>query len=501
MKNKFNENITCEPIVKLENITKSFGKVNALKGVNLRAFEGKVMAILGENGAGKSTLMNILSGFYPKTSGKFLLRNEEINLKSIKHGESFGITIIHQEIVAVPEMTVVDNIFLGHEILNIFGLINYREEKRVLKKIFLELSLDISPTELMGNLTIAEQQMLEIAKSVLKNSKIIIMDEPTSSLSDKETNNLFKVIRKLKSENKAILYISHRLQEIPIICDYITIIRDGEYIGEHIVGEISENNIIKDMVGREISQQFPEKFTSKVKNKILSIDKLESNILKSISFEVYTGEILGFSGLVGSRRTELFKTIIGLLNKNEGRIMFDNKFVNFKNPNNAIKNGFYYVTEDRKVEGLQLDETISKNITISSLNRISKFGFLDFKKEKLISTKYFNSMRIKAPGVNTIVGNMSGGNQQKVLIGKGLCAEPKLIVFDEPTRGVDVGARREIYDLIIESKKRGIAIVVISSDLPEVVGLCDRVLVMKSGKISQEITENITQENIMQYAI
>ncbi|ATX70794.1 sugar ABC transporter ATP-binding protein [Spiroplasma clarkii] len=498
----FNESIKQKPFITLKNIKKNFGNVQALNNVNLRVFPGQVMAILGENGAGKSTLMNILSGVHKRSSGQILdEHNFEMEFQNIKDAEKFGITIIHQEILAFQDMTVLDNVFIGHEIRNKIGLIDYKKEKRLFFEALTEIGMHIDPGTLMSQLTIAQQQMIGIAKAILKESKIIIMDEPTSSLSKKETDVLFKIIKKLKEQNKAILYISHRLDEIPLICDFITIIRDGQYIGEFVVGEINEDEIINHMVGREVTQKFPDKINSKSNEKILEVKNLTTDLFSNVSFEVMKGEILGFSGLVGSKRTEIFKTIIGLIKKQAGVVTFHGNEINLKSPSQAIKTGIYYVTEDRKVEGLFLDDSIKNNILLSSLKSVSHYGILSQNLEKETVNKYFNELKIKASNAGAKVKTMSGGNQQKVLIAKALAAQPKLIIFDEPTRGVDVGARREIYDLIVNVQKSGVPIILISSDLPEIVGMSNRVIVVKEGKITKTLATEINAENIMQYAI
>ncbi|AOG60908.1 ribose ABC transporter ATP-binding protein [Spiroplasma helicoides] len=504
MKNKevlINKNLQCGPILKLENIKKNFGKVKALKGVNLNIFKGKVMGILGENGAGKSTLMNILSGVYQMSSGHiYNSKNESITFNNIKEAEKYGVCIIHQEILSFPDMTVIDNVFIGHEKSKL-GFVSYKKQKKLLLQTLEEMSLNIPINKLMKDLTIAEQQMVEIAKALIKKSKIIIMDEPTSSLSQKETKVLFKIIEKLKKEDCAILYISHRLEEIPIICDLITIIRDGEFIGEYKVGELSENDLIAKMVGREIEDKFPKKTTCINEKVIFSVKNITSSFLKNISFNLYEGEILGFAGLVGSKRTELFKSLIGLLDKGSGEVLLNDKKISFKSPSDAIKQGFYYVTEDRKSEGLILDESIKTNISLSSLKNLSVFGFVKPSQETQKAKDFIKYFSIKTPSYNQKVSAMSGGNQQKVLLAKAFCSKPKVLIFDEPTRGVDVGSRKEIYDLIYEAKNNGIGVIVISSDLAEVIGLCNRVAVMKDGRIAKIISEDITQENVIKYAL
>ncbi|AKU79947.1 sugar ABC transporter ATP-binding protein [Spiroplasma turonicum] len=501
-KNNFNEKITDNPLLVLKNINKSFGSIHALKGVNLRAFKGKAMGILGENGAGKSTLMNILSGVVQKTSGELYwngsLRN---NLKSVKDAEQMGVSIIHQEINCFNDMSVIDNLFAGHE-KSKFGLIDYKSQKKLAKSVFSSLNLNIDLNEVMNKLTIAEQQMVEIAKSILRRSKLIIFDEPTSSLSKTEVEALFKTIKDLKNDGVAICYISHKLEEIPIVCDFITIIRDGNYIGEFIIGELNEDQLISKMVGREIIEKYPSKSNKNFERIIFKVENLSNNFVKNINFELYEGEILGFSGLIGSQRTELFKSIIGLIPKNSGKVFLKNKEIILRSVSSSIKKGIYYVTEDRKNDGLLLYDSIRKNISLSMLLKISTFGFISNKKEKVLAKSFINKMSIKTTSSENIVGSMSGGNQQKVLLARAFAAKPKIMIFDEPSRGVDVGSRREIYDLIYKAKDSGIGVIIISSDLPEIIGLCNRVIVMKKGRITSNLTQkSVNPEEIMKFSI
>ncbi|ASP28438.1 ribose ABC transporter ATP-binding protein [Spiroplasma corruscae] len=502
MENIFNNQIKNQPLLILKNIKKNFGNVNALKGVYLRAFNGKVMGILGENGAGKSTLMNVLSGVIQKSSGELIWNNKTLNnFKNVKEAERIGISIIHQEIACFNDMNVLDNIYAGHEI-SCLGFINYSKQRKKVKEIFKLLRLEIDLGSMMNSLTIAEQQMVEIAKAILRKSKLIIFDEPTSSLSKSEAEVLFEVIQKLKKEDIAICYISHKLEEIPIICDFITIIRDGNFIGEYTVNELNEDEIISKMVGREINEKYPLKDHIDNKEIILEVEELSNSFVKNINFKLYKNEILGFSGLVGAQRTELFKSLIGFYPITTGKVLLNNKQVYLKSVGSSIKKGIYYVTEDRKNDGLLLNESIRKNISLSSLDKISRFGFIDFSKEKKLARNYIKKMSIKTLSPETFVGTMSGGNQQKVLLAKAFAAEPKIMIFDEPTRGVDVGSRREIYDLIYEAKRNGIGVIVISSDLPEVIGLCNRVMVMKSGKITNIINgDSLSPDEIMKYSI
>ncbi|QGS52273.1 sugar ABC transporter ATP-binding protein [Spiroplasma tabanidicola] len=502
MENIFNEKIKLTPLLVLKDIKKTFGNTTALKGVFLRAFEGKAMGVLGENGAGKSTLMNILSGVIQRTSGDLYWKGIHKNsFRNVKEAEHLGISIIHQEIACFNDMNVLDNIYAGHEVGR-FGFVNYKKEKKMIKEVFKLLKLEVDLNEIMSNLTIAEQQMVEIAKSILRKSKLIIFDEPTSSLSKKEAESLFEIISKLKSEGIAICYISHKLEEIPIVCDFITVIRDGEYIGEYTVNELTEDELISKMVGREVVEKYPQKDNPSYNQVILKVEDLTNDFVKNINFDLYKDEILGFSGLVGAQRTELFKSLVGFFPKIAGRVLLNGEEISLNSVGSSIKKGIYYVTEDRKNDGLFLDETIRKNISISCLNSISNLGFVNLNKEKKLSNHFIGIMSVKTSSGENTVGSMSGGNQQKVLLAKAFAAEPKVIIFDEPTRGVDVGSRREIYDLIYEAKRNGIGVIVISSDLPEVLGLCNRVVVMKNGRITNKLKgEQLSPEEIIKYAI
>ncbi|WHQ36340.1 sugar ABC transporter ATP-binding protein [Spiroplasma sp. SV19] len=497
-------NYNQKPILELKHITKIFGNTKALEQVSLQIFGGEVLGIIGENGAGKSTLMKIISGVYKKTIGEYYFNGTLVNFHNIKEAEKNGIIIIHQELMLVPEMNILDNIFLGHEIRYPWGAINYSEQIKKALVVFKFLNLTIDYHEKIKNISIAEQQMVEIAKALLKQANVIIMDEPTSSLSEKEVNALFKVIAKLRDEGKAILYISHRLEEIPKICDRITILRDGKVINSYLISTFNEQQMIKDMVGREITEQYPTKIKLPLIKPIFTVNNFNTSKLKNISFTINQYEILGFAGLVGAQRSELFKALIGYGDKGKGQILFNNKTCKFKNPVSAIKHLFYYVTENRKTEGLFLDFTVKNNISISALSKITnRYGcYLESTKETKTIQTLITKMKIKVTGLKQLVKTLSGGNQQKVLIAKALMATPVVLILDEPTRGIDVGARKEIYNLIYQLKQQGVAVVIISSDLPEIVGLCDRVIVMAQGQIMSELTnDNITQEQIMQKAI
>ncbi|WP_099187500.1 ribose ABC transporter ATP-binding protein RbsA [Tepidibacter mesophilus] len=490
-----------KPILEMRGITKEFPGVKALDGVDLKLYTGKVMALLGENGAGKSTLMKILSGVYKKNDGEIYYEGQKIELRGPKDAQEKGIAIIHQELNLIHQLTIGENIFLGREPLNSFGKIDwsklYKDSEVLLKK----LRVDKSPKELLGSLSLGEQQMVEIAKALSLNAKIIIMDEPTDALTDKETVSLFKVINELKNEDKAIVYISHRLKEIFEICDDITILRDGKYVGEEKVSKLDEDKVIEMMVGRKLTEQFP-KINTSTGETVLKVSNLSNQYVKDINFEVKKGEILGISGLMGAGRTELAKTLYGAISKNTGEIFINGKKVSINSPKEGLKEAIAYVCEDRKSEGLILGLSVKENMTISSLDKISTVFKIDKTKEESNVKDYINKMSIKTPSINQIIKNLSGGNQQKVAIAKAIMTEPEVLILDEPTRGVDVGAKKEIYDLINILKEQGKAIIMISSEMPEILGMSDRILVLHEGKITGEFNMNdATQEKIMKSAV
>ncbi|ATD54481.1 sugar ABC transporter ATP-binding protein [Clostridium chauvoei] len=492
------------PMLKMTNISKSFPGVKALDNVNLKAFGGEVTALMGENGAGKSTLMKILSGVYQKDQGEIFVEGKEIKIKGIKDAEKCGITIIHQELSVIPNLTIAENIFLGNEKYNKFtGRIN----KKLLierSKMFLEqIGCTLDPNMLVEDINVGERQMIEIAKALTKNAKIIIMDEPTTALTDVETKNLFKVIDNLKNKGIAIIYISHRMEEIFTICDRVEVLRDGKYAGEAQIKDIDNDKLIAMMVGRKIEDQFPYKKVD-IGNTILRVNDLEyKGKVKKASFEVKEGEILGVAGLMGSGRTELAKTIFGEYKKTSGKIILSGKEINIKCSKDAIENGICYLSEDRKKEGCVLDMSVANNMTLCNLKKYERNNkSINTKAELKDVEEYIKKINIRTPNSGQLIKNLSGGNQQKVILAKWLLLSPKVFIIDEPTRGIDVGAKKEIYELLNELKSMGKAIIMISSDLPEVLGISDRIMVMSEGRISGELQrEEATQEKIMKLAV
>lgn len=485
----------------MKDIEKSFPGVKALDGVDLKAYEGKVMALLGENGAGKSTLMKILSGVYKRTAGEIFLNGEKVEFAGTRESQEKGIAIIHQELNLIEDLDIGQNIFLGREPKNKLGIIDHKSLYEMSKKLLDELEIDEDVRTRVGDLSIGKKQMVEIAKALSINAKLIIMDEPTDALTDRETESLFKVVRKLRDEGKAIIYISHRLKEIFEICDDVTILRDGKFIAEKAVADICEDDLIEMMVGRKLEDQYP-RLKVEIGEKILEVNNLSNKHIKDISFDLKKGEILGVAGLMGSSRTEMAKTIFGAMRFTQGSIKLMGNEVRFKNEGEAIKSGIAYVSEDRKGDGLVLGMSIKENMSLSSLRDISKLSVINKSLEKSNSEMMVEDMSVKTPSIDQLVKNLSGGNQQKVSIAKSLLTSPKVLILDEPTRGVDVGAKKEIYELMNKFKKEGMSIIMISSEIPEILGMSDRVLVMHEGKVSGILSrEEANSESIMRLAV
>lgn len=491
-----------EVILKMEDITKSFLGVRALKSARLELRKGEVVALMGENGAGKSTLMKILTGIYRKDSGKIVFMGKEVEFKGPAESEEAGIAIVHQELNMMSDLSVAQNLFIGKEIMKAC----FVDDKMMIKKageLFSILNIDIDPSEKIGNLTVGKQQMVEIAKAISTNAKVIIFDEPTAALTDSEIVELFKVINDLKAKGTAIVYISHRMDEINIISDRVTIMRDGEYVGDLVTKECDKNDIIKMMVGRTIfSDPKSESTVPKDAEVVLKCENLcRGRAVKNVSFELRKGEILGFSGLMGAGRTEVARLIFGADKLDSGKIIIKGKEVKIKSPKDAVRAGIGYLSEDRKRYGLIVDKSVEENTVIATLEKFTKGFFIDKAKTKDISKKYVEELRTKTPNVNQLVKKLSGGNQQKVVIAKWLVNDCDILIFDEPTRGIDVGAKSEIYNLMEELAKAGKSIIMISSELPEVLRMSDRVVVMCEGRVTGvlDISE-ANQEVIMESA-
>ncbi|MCG8569904.1 MAG: xylose ABC transporter ATP-binding protein [Spirochaetes bacterium] len=497
-------------ILEMKNITKEFPGVKALDDVTFSVKEGEIHALVGENGAGKSTLMKVLSGVHSfgTYKGDIVVDNQVQKYHHIKDSEKAGIGIIYQELTLVKEMNVCENIFLGSE-LHSNGRIDWDKSMHEAKKWLAEVKLNIDPVVRVLNLGVGQQQLIEIAKALSKNVKILILDEPTAALTNEETKLLLNIIRNLKTKGVTCIYISHRLNEVFDIADRITVLRDGKTIVTENKSDLNEQKLIAHMVGRELTQLFPKKkHTSgevvlEVKDWTIYSQETDDIALDNINFQVKRGEILGIAGLVGAGRSELMMSIFGAWGKRlNGDILLNNKRIKIHNPHQAIKAGISLVTEDRKRYGLVLEMNIEKNTTLASLDKVSAGGFVINKNEEVVvSNKYVQDLAIKTPSVEQLARNLSGGNQQKVVLGKWLMTEPQILILDEPTRGIDVGAKYEIYNIMNDLIEQGVCVVMISSELPEILGMSDRILVMHEGKITGEmLAEEATQEKVMLYA-
>lgn len=487
--------------IKMENIWKSFGTNSVLEGVDVDIKPGTVHALMGENGAGKSTLMNILTGLHKKDKGKIFVDGKEINYTNINESEDDGIYFIHQEINDYPEMTVLQNIFVANEITTKLGFLDNQKMKEKAESVFKTLGIDISLDSKIKDLSVGQRQLIEIAKVLMKDAKFIVMDEPSASLMTEEIERLFKIIKDLKAKGVTVVYISHRMEEIFEICDYITVMRDGKSVDTKAVSESNYDEVVRKMVGREITDYYPEK-TNEIKDIIFEAKNLESNgVFKNINFHVKEGEILGFSGLMGSGRTEIMRAVFGLDPLDSGEIILKGEKLNIKGPKDSISKGIGFITEDRKDEGLILDESINDNIILPVISQFAKNHIINDSEVHDLVDMLVNRLKIKSESRNDPASSLSGGNQQKVVLAKWITISPQVLILDEPTRGVDVGAKREIYTLINELAEKGVAIIVVSSDLPELLGISDRIMVVHEGKITGELSrEEATQEKIMTYA-
>ncbi len=489
-------------ILKAKDVDKSFPGVHALKKVDFELRRGEVHALLGENGAGKSTLMKIITGIYTKDSGSIIYEGQEVNFTGPKDAQEAGISIVHQELNLINHLTVAQNIFIGREMM-MGKMIDDKKMIEEAAKLFELLNIDIDPSETMGSLTVGKQQMCEIAKAISKEAKIIIFDEPTAALTDAEIDKLFMIIRNLRAKNMGIIYITHRMDEIKVITDRLTVMRDGEYIGTLISNQCTKQDIINMMVGRVIYEE-PKQKSSVLPTApvVLEVKNLcAGKMVKDVSFKVRKGEILGFAGLMGAGRTETTRAIFGADRLDSGEIYINGKKVTIKSPMDAVKYGIGYLSEDRKRYGIILDKTIAENTTMAALENFTKGFFIDKKKEAKTTKKYVEELKTKTPGIDAYVKNLSGGNQQKVVIAKWLVRNCDILIFDEPTKGIDVGAKSEIYHLMNELAASGKAIIMISSELPEILRMSDRIVVMSEGRKTAEIPiEDATQEVIMNAA-
>lgn len=498
-------------MLKVENITKTFPGVTALENVCLELHPGKVNAIIGENGAGKSTLMKILSGVYPDYEGRIVYKNEVVRFSNPKEAQERGIAIIHQELNLIPYLTITENIFLGREIMNRWGLLDKVAMREQTQKLLQRLQLHVDPDTLIAELKVGQQQVVEIAKALLVESEVIIMDEPTSAISESEVEVLFEIIRQLKAEGKTIVYISHKLDELFKIADRFIVLRDGHTIEAGEMHGITHDAIIQKMVGREIKIIRKKATNRPSTTPLLSVEKIclqhpvrkQESLLQNISFGVSKGEILGIFGLMGAGRTELLETMFGLYPKlSTGEIAIDGKPVQMKSPSDAIAAGLALVPEDRKKDGLVLGMDVRKNISLTILRDLEDAGLLSQSKEETLARKYINELQIKTPSDKQAAKNLSGGNQQKIVLAKWLATNPKVLLLDEPTRGIDINAKNEIYKLILQLADEGLGIIVVSSELPEILAISDRILVLSEGRLTAELPiDRATEDTILKAAI
>ncbi|MDC7126048.1 MAG: sugar ABC transporter ATP-binding protein [Spirochaetales bacterium] len=490
-------------ILELRGITKYFPGIKALDGVDLNIRPGEVHALIGENGAGKSTLVKILTGVYTPTEGKIFYKGKSVSFKNALEAQASGITAIHQEASMFSELSVAENIYMGHHLKTgkFPGSLDWRGMRKKTKALLDDLELDIHPDTLIKNLGVAQRHMVEIAKALSIDAQVVIMDEPTSALTLREVEDLYRIVRRLKEEGKAIIFISHKFDEIFEITDYFTVLRDGRYIGEGNVKESTVDDIVKMMVGRSLDQMYPES-NAKIGDVILEAEGIsQTGFFKDVSFKLHKGEILGFFGLVGAGRTEVMRSIFGIDKLSNGTVSINGKRVHIHNPKDAMDMGLAYVPEDRQNQGVILDMDLSKNITLPQIDNISPGTLIDKKKEKEITNEFGSMMEIKCAGYHVNANTLSGGNQQKVVLAKWLATKPAVLILDEPTKGIDVATKASVHKFVSELAAEGLGVILISSELPEVLGMADRVIVMHEGLITGEFTrEEANSENIIRAA-
>ncbi|WP_342414519.1 sugar ABC transporter ATP-binding protein [Paenibacillus sp. FSL R10-2782] len=487
--------------IQMKGIHKAFGTNQVLSGVDFDLREGEVHALMGENGAGKSTLMNILIGLHHRDEGTIIIDGQETYFANPKEAEQKGIAFIHQELNVWPEMTVLENLFIGKEMTSKWGLLDSTKMKALANEQFAKLAVNLPLNGEAGECSVGQQQMIEIAKALMTDAKVIVMDEPTAALTEREIQKLFEVIISLKKEGVSIVYISHRMEEIFEICDRITVMRDGKTVDTQAIPDTDFDEVVRKMVGRELTERYPAR-TPALGEVVLEVKNAShKSIFKNVNFTVRSGEIVGFSGLMGSGRTEIMRALFGLDALDSGEIHVRGKKVTIRKPDDAVKLGIGFITEDRKDEGLVLDFSIRENMVLPNLFSFTSKGFISGKKELDFVNTLIKRLQIKTQSGETTVRSLSGGNQQKVVIAKWVGIGPSVLILDEPTRGVDVGAKREIYQLMNELTERGVAIIMVSSELPEVLGMSDRIIVVHEGQITGELSrEKATQEHIMTLA-
>jgi ribose transport system ATP-binding protein len=494
--------MSTQPYIQMKGISKAFSGNKVLEDVEFEILPGEVHALMGENGAGKSTLMKILTGIYERDAGTVFIKGKEVHFKNAKEAELAGIAVIHQELNIIPYLTVSENMFLGKELTyGKFGITKDKEMQIKTKEYLNRLGIDIDPSMDAGDLSVGQQQMIEIARAVAANTEILIMDEPTAALTDREIEALFKVIQSLKQQGVGIVYISHRMEEIFQICDRISVLRDGQFIGVKAIPNTNFDEVVKMMVGRQLGERYPERDTVIGPERLKVENFTSKGCFEKIHFSVHQGEILGVAGLMGAGRTEIMEAIFGYRPIQDGKLVIDGKETTIKSPFDAIQAGIGFITEDRKSEGLVLDLSVRENFSLTNLIKISKNNIISTKEEESFVEEMIKKLHVKTSSSEQIVKSLSGGNQQKIVIGKWLGINPKILILDEPTRGVDVGAKKEIYQIMNELTKKGVSIIMVSSELPEILGMSDRIMVIHEGKLSTILNKaEANQEKIMQAA-
>ncbi|MEJ9230071.1 sugar ABC transporter ATP-binding protein [Peribacillus butanolivorans] len=487
--------------IEMKNIYKAFGQNKVLEGVQFSLEGGEVHALMGENGAGKSTLMNILTGLHKHDQGTIEINGKETSFKDSKEAEEAGMAFIRQELNIWPEMTVLENLFIGKEMVNTFGVLRNKQMKARANEIFKTLNISLPFDKEAGLCSVGEQQMIEIAKALMTDAEVIIMDEPTAALTDREIEKLFEVMKGLTKKGVSLVYISHRMEEIFAICDRITVMRDGKTVDTKRIKDTNFDEVVQKMVGRELEDRFPHR-EAHLGEVVLDVKGLtKKGLFEDIHFAVRKGEIVGVAGLMGAGRTEIMRALFGVDQIDSGEITVEGKKVSIRKPTDAVRYGLAFITENRKEEGLILDFSVRENIGLPNLKSFAPSGLVKTEDEKKFAEMMIKRLHVKTSSTETIIGNLSGGNQQKVVIAKWIGTSPKVLIMDEPTRGIDVGAKREIYELMNELTERGIAIIMVSSELPEIVGMSDRILVVHEGKIAGELKkQDVTQEKIMALA-
>lgn len=489
---------TSPPALELRRVVKSFGPVVALRSGSLRLQSGSIHALIGENGAGKSTLVKIVAGLYRRDGGDFVLAGESVDFTSTAQSKAAGIAVIYQEPTLFPDLSVTENIFMGRQPTGALGRIDRRAMRAEAQEIFARLGVALDPDRVTDGLSIADQQIIEIAKAISLDARVLIMDEPTAALSGVEVERLFAVARSLRDEGRALLFISHRFDEVFALCDTVTVMRDGSYIDTTPIAETTVDDLVRQMVGRDVTELFP-KLPAEVGEVVLEVDGLtRTGVFRDISFELRAGEIVGLAGLVGAGRSEVVRAIFGVDTYESGAVRLHGKSLPKGNPRLATSRGIALVPEDRRRQGLVLDDGVSRNITLAIRGRLAKWGLLWTGLENAAAKVWASRLEVKTAALDAQTGTLSGGNQQKVVLGKWLATEPTVLIVDEPTRGIDVGTKAEVHRLLSQLAQQGLAILMISSELPEVLGMADRVLVMREGRLTGEFSrEEATPENVM----